>query len=301
MGFRTAWLLIFAVAALAEMPEQRAIDYLSVEVPRWSRENGCFSCHNNGDAVRALFAARARGLRVPAEALADTLAWLARPQQWDENKGNPAFSDKKLARMQFAAALADSFVDARALREAAEQLARDQESDGSWVVDASTPAGSPVTWGTALATYVTRRTIERAGVAPRAVEKATQWLKRLTPANIPEAAVKLMAFPSDAAAFAMIVAAQSSDGGWGPRRSAPSEAFDTALALLALKGRRSPDAVARGRKFLVATQLPDGGWPATTRPPGGQSYAQHISTTGWAVMALIQTMENRQAKPPAPP
>src|SRR6185295_9979836 len=148
------WLLVSGLTICAQTPEQRAIDYLTVEVPRWSRENGCFSCHNNGDAARALFAARDRGMKVPREALGDTLGWLSRPAAWQENKGNPAFSDRKLARLQFAAALADSGADARALRDAAEQVVRDQEADGSWVVDASTPAGSPVTWGTALATYL---------------------------------------------------------------------------------------------------------------------------------------------------
>jgi hypothetical protein len=42
--------LIFLMGALAgaqrlagQSPEQRAVDYLAQEVPRWSRENGCFS------------------------------------------------------------------------------------------------------------------------------------------------------------------------------------------------------------------------------------------------------------------
>ena len=95
MVVRFVWLLASALAICAQTPEQRAIDYLTVEVPRWSRENGCFSCHNNGDAARALFAARDRGMKVPREALADTLGWLSRPAAWQENKGNPAFSDKK--------------------------------------------------------------------------------------------------------------------------------------------------------------------------------------------------------------
>ena len=37
-------------------PEGRALAFLCREVPRWSRENHCFSCHNNGDAARALYA-----------------------------------------------------------------------------------------------------------------------------------------------------------------------------------------------------------------------------------------------------
>jgi len=230
-------------------------------------------------------------MKVPREALADTLGWLAQPAAWQENKGNPAFSDKKLARLQFAAALADSGTADGALREIAKEIEREQESAGSWIVDASTPAGSPVTWGTALATFLTRRTLERAGGVEQSVAKANAWLQRLTPSNVPEAAVKLMAIPDAGPARKMLLDAQSqSDGGWGPIRGAPSEVFDTAIAMLALRNTRfAGDAVARGRKFLIATQFPEGGWPGTTRPTGGQSYAQHISTSGWAAMALILT------------
>ncbi len=45
----------------------------------------------------------------------------------------------------------------------------------------------------------------------------------------------------------------------------------------------------RGRAFLIAEQRADGSWPETTRPTGGESYAQRISTAGWAAMALLLT------------
>jgi hypothetical protein len=45
----------------------------------------------------------------------------------------------------------------------------------------------------------------------------------------------------------------------------------------------------RGRRFLVGAQRADGSWPETTRPPGGESYAQRISTTAWATLALFAT------------
>src|SRR6185436_8271216 len=48
----------------AASPEQRAADYLAREVAAWERDNHCYSCHNNGDGARALFAARRAGLTV---------------------------------------------------------------------------------------------------------------------------------------------------------------------------------------------------------------------------------------------
>jgi hypothetical protein len=84
---------------------------------------------------------------------------------------------------------------------------------------------------------------------------------------------------------------QSSDGGWGPFVNSPPDVFDTAVVVLALSvqlpGKKHSEAIRRGREYLLAQQEPDGGWAATTRPPGVDSYAQRISTTGWALMALL--------------
>src|SRR5690349_9122643 len=77
---------------LAASPEQRAVDYLSREVEKWPRENHCFSCHNNADAVRALVLASRRGYVVPQAAIAESLDWLRHPEKWNESKGNPGFS-----------------------------------------------------------------------------------------------------------------------------------------------------------------------------------------------------------------
>src|SRR5947209_16193452 len=52
------------------------ISFLTREVPRWFRKNKCFSCHNNGDAARALYHAVRLGFAVPRKALADTSEWL---------------------------------------------------------------------------------------------------------------------------------------------------------------------------------------------------------------------------------
>src|SRR5438105_8505203 len=106
----TGWL--FAVSLLAgPTPEQRAVEFLSREVPQWRPKNGCYSCHNNGDAARALYAARRAGFAVPAEALRQTDAWLKEPGRWDQNGGDERFNNKGLARIQFSSALLEALGD----------------------------------------------------------------------------------------------------------------------------------------------------------------------------------------------
>jgi hypothetical protein len=281
--------------------EDRAVAYLVQEVPRWSKENGCFSCHNNGDGARALFTAIRLHYVVPSESLADSTEWLKQPAKWDSNRGNPAFSDKKLARIQFAAALAAGaeaglVKDKRIVAEAAASLLPDQERDGSWQVDTGTSLGSPVTYGASLATVISRRTLEAAHDSrlSSAISKADQWLAARKPESVMDAAALLMASPSRKDCLQVLVAAQNSDGGWGPQPRLPTEVFDTALAILGLAQTGvGESAIGRGRNYLIQRQLPPGGWPGTTRPTGADSYAQHISTSAWATLALLATNPKR--------
>jgi hypothetical protein len=322
--------------------EQRAVAYLSQEVPNWPRQNHCFSCHNNGDAARALYVARAMGYTVKPEALRETTAWLLEPSGWDDPKGDPGFSDLKLARIQFAAALAEAFrtgtvasrtaldraaLDRAALDQAAERLAEDQEDDGSWDVDVPGVVGSPATYGDALGTYMARQTLETAGESrfANAIARADRWVLLAKPAATVDVCAVALALAGhlgtgDSPAppepnipvqdklrglVDRITSTQNSDGGWGAYPKSPSEAFDTAVALLALAASSGLDAnrqeangqeairnaVRKGREHLTRAQLPAGGWPETTRPSGFQSYAQHISTSGWATLALLKTRD----------
>jgi hypothetical protein len=290
-------------------PEARAVAYLVREVPRWSQENKCYSCHNNGDAARALFAAKRLGFDVPDAALRDTIDWLTKPDGWDMNGGEGEFSDKRLARIQFAAALhlaveTGLVKDRRPLAQAAQIVARDQDDDGAWPSDTSGHAGSPVTYGRVLATVRARDTLRAAlsdGFQSQ-IERADGWLHRVEPRNVVDAAAVLWASEADdsqiavtqrQSALSLLRKGQSTDDGWGPYVSSPPEPFDTALVVLTL-ARRSDQKetrtmIERGRAFLVASQLPDGSWPETTRPAGAVSYAQRISTTGWATLALLAT------------
>ncbi len=279
---------------LAEVLLQSALAFLSREVPRWPQENHCYSCHNNGDAARALYVAKQQGYAIPAAALEDTTAWLRDPARWDEIHGAPAASDKNLGRIQFSAALAEAvrtgaLRDRAPLRAAAESLVKLQDTDGSWRVDTGGLPGAPATYGTALATYLSRRTLETADPARFAppIARASRWLAAARPASTVDAAALLLASPERTDCRKILLDAQTSDGGWGAQPKMPAEAFDTAMVLLALRGEGP--AAARGRAWLAKMQDREGAWPETTRPSGGQSYAERISTAAWVAYALLET------------
>jgi hypothetical protein len=296
------------------------LGFLAREVPRWSRENHCFSCHNNGDAARALYAAIRAGEAVPAEALADTTSWLADPGRWDKNGGDGPFSDKRLARLEFAAALASALAagrvdDRRVLVAAAGRLVADQAADGSFLLEGGEALGAPATYGRPLATLALRDTLRAADPSTfrDAIGRAERWLVAARVESLLDAAaiLPIVADPQVSAlpgadaqrrrGLDLVRRGQSDDGGWGPYPSSPPEPFDTAVVLLALvrlleaenaRGGPAPglrDAIRRGRAFLLARQNPDGSWPETTRPAGDDSYAQRLSTAGWATLALLAT------------
>jgi hypothetical protein len=294
-------------------PESRAIAYLAQQVPGWPKENGCFSCHNNGDAARALFIARRRGWDVPDEALTETLSWLQSPDRWDGDQGNDKYQDLRLARLQFAAALRsalDAGVKAKSetVVSAAVAVSAEQRTDGSWRVEPEGTVGSPTTYGPVLATHIARTVLSglRHDRVTAALSKAESYLKSHEVYTVLDAASMVLAVQGDLAietttlrerCFEIIEKAQSQDGGWGPFATSPPEVFDTALVVLALapyhEESRWRDVLGRGRRFLLAHQQPDGGWIETTRPSGAESYAMHISTTAWALMALVATAPGR--------
>jgi squalene-hopene/tetraprenyl-beta-curcumene cyclase len=128
----------------------------------------------------------------------------------------------------------------RPVRRAVTWLLRRQHADGSWPDDEG--RGDPLATSAALAGLVA------AGVLPGKppVSRAADWL----------------------------VQRQSPDGGWSygagqagyagePADSAPVPTASAVLALLAAGHGR--DAAERGAAWLVAAQLPDGGWPESGR------------------------------------
>jgi hypothetical protein len=305
------WLAIgvdgWAIAQPPPSPEEKAVAYLAAHAAAWPKENGCFSCHNNGDAARALYAAKRQGLSFPADALRDTTAWLQKPDGWADNKGSPEFSDQRLADLQFAFALVAAIESGAAEKEpldrAAALGAAAQAEDGAWRFDAAEAVGSPITYGTFLATAAARRVLSTADAHKyeERLARADHWLRAAPVKRVLDAAAVMWAIAGNSNAKAgerlddcraMMLGGQAADGGWGPYVTSPPEPFDTALVVLAIaaaKDERLAKPLGRGRAYLLSTQLEDGSWPATTRPPRGESYSQKISTSAWATLALLAT------------
>lgn len=300
----------------AAMARARGVEFLRGEVPRWRNEHPCYSCHNNGDATRALLVAGAQGHQIGA-ALDGTLEFLKQPKLWDQNKAPGGLDDKVLARVQFASALAVAERHGRAastdVAAAADLLVADQQADGSWTLDQSQSLGSPATYGTILATASARATLIAGGRQPDDfyVVQADRWLRGLTVANVLDASAVILGLDlsSDVMAenlrresLSIVRTGQAPDGGWGPYVTAAPQVFDTALAVLALstfnteprlarstyRPEELKEAIAKGKTYLVSQQRPDGSWPETTRPAGQESYAQRISTSAWALLALLK-------------
>jgi hypothetical protein len=285
----------------------RGVGYLTKEVPKWKAEHPCYSCHNNGDATRALLVAGAKGYDI-GTSLDDTLTFLKQPGKWDQNKAPDGFDDKQLAVAERHGKAASTDLD-----QAAKLLVADQKADGSWTLDQSQSIASPATYGTIIATWSARTTLIASGMQPDnfTIVQADRWIRGITAENVVDAAATVLALElaSDVMAenlrrtcLSIVRNGQAPDGGWGPYVTAKPQVFDTAMAVLALamldveprlarstyRPEELKDAIARGKAYLVSQQRPDGSWPETTRPANQESYAQRISTTGWAMLALLQ-------------
>ncbi|HEU5116711.1 MAG TPA: prenyltransferase/squalene oxidase repeat-containing protein, partial [Isosphaeraceae bacterium] len=310
-------LLLFPLPSRAEesgrTPEQaeaRALRFLSEEVPRWSRENHCFSCHNNGDAARALYVAVRRGRKLRASVLVDTSKWLSRPPTWNHNGGDGPASDKRLARVEFSAALREAILagevrEKDALKLAAKSLLEDQSEDGSWPIESGGVIGSPAGYGRPLASALALEVLREAREPQfnMAISKAEDWFESRPVHNTLDAASALLALghraskPLQSRCLTYLRTAEVPAGGWGPFPDSAPEPFDTALTIAALSRLDQPESqslIRRGRRFLAASQRSDGSWRETTRPAGGESYAQRLSTTGWAAWALLETSESER-------
>ncbi len=291
-------------------PERRAVAFLSVEVPKWARENKCFSCHNNGDALHGLLTAAKAGELADRKPLADTLAFLASPERWDANGPDGPFKDTKLRgfnlpprwpppstpacrssagtgesrRIGGAAAIARrQLADRRARQHRLARHLRPALATATSIrtLSAADRRRTPCRWPRLAAG--SKRPSPKTCSMPR--PRCWRWLRRPVTrcrqcASAAPCCCAKVNRRTAAGARSSIRRLKCSTRPWS---CWPWPAQQPTSELSAF--------IARGRKYLLAEQSPDGSWPATTRPAGADSYAQQLSTTGWALQVAHASRE----------
>lgn len=293
---------------------EKALALLLPSGPRFFRQSGCISCHNNSIPSLAATRAKAAGIAVDAELAAHPskaalAAWGPRTETLAIGAstvgGLTANVSYGLLAMAEERAPRNRVTDAAALG-----LARVQAPDGSWTIPDSRPplGGSIIKW-----TALSARSLQ--AYMPNGLRSQTEdhlrgartYLLNAQPHDTQDQAFQLTGLhwtgaPREAIAKgrARLLGLQREDGGWSQLPTMPSDAFATGEALYALHTAGMPakdPAYQRGVAYLLRTQLEDGSWFVRSRGlafqpfrdsglPHGRDQFLSAAATGWAAIAL---------------
>jgi len=318
--------LFLAAGVVAGQDAPRAVEkslaLLQSSGPPFVDKSGCISCHHQSIAAMAVAVARQRGLKVSDSIARQQLKFTAAvfsPHRTNLLQGintvpeAPMVSSYALLGMAAEGYPADAVTDAMVL-----DLARKQRGDGSWRNnDRRVPLGYSDFSATALSLEALRlySIPGRRQEFDERVAHARRWLLAANPGSTEEQAFRLLGLgwskapPADVRkAVVQLAVGQRGDGGWAQLASLTSDAYATGQALVALyQGGAMPasDAVyARGVRYLLGAQLPDGSWHVRSRAMGFQPYFESgfphgqdqwisAAATSWAAMALALTLPGR--------
>lgn len=291
------------------------------------RKRQCFSCHHQATAISVLAAAKARGFKIDEGRLAEQVAFTLkayRPKKAEilKGRGIPGGNTEAVYALFALERAGHKSDETTALL--IDYLLQRQRGDGSWPALAKRPPleGSRFTNNAlalrALKTYGPRADDRSAAGLRTRVEKAAEkgraWLRENGPQDTEDRMSRLRGLVAAAAdrkdvetARDQLLKEQNADGSWSQLPQLKGDAYATAGVLLALReaGMAPQDgAYQRGVKFLVQTQKEDGSWlvPTRTRPfqvffdngdPHGKAQFISFAGTGWAVLALLETLPVR--------
>jgi hypothetical protein len=295
---------------------QRSLPLLQKADATFLKKSGCVSCHNESLTAHTIALARTNGFIVDEAQVTSHKARMP-PflEGWRESAlhgvGIPGGQDTVgyvLYGMLGARLPPDAATDAMAF-----YLRGLQMSDGHWRVAANRP---PIESSDIEVTAVAMRVMKEYAPAPYRAEYATaaqsaaSWLATAKPVGTEDRVFQLMGLvwgQGDKALISRLaqdlIKEQRGDGGWAPigPSGMSSDAYATGEALTALREAgiaTTDDSYAKGVRFLLGTQRPDGSWYVQTRAQPVQAYFesdfphgrdQFISTaaTNWAMQALI--------------
>lgn len=280
----------------------------------------CFSCHHQATAISALTSAQTRRFKIDKARLPEQVeftltVYRSRKAEILKGRGIPG-GNTEAAYALFTLERAGHKSD-ETTTQLVDYLLKRQRPNGSWPALAKRPPleGSSFTNNAlalrALKTYGSpelRTRIENAAARGRA------WLLANKPKDTEDKMYRLRGLVAAGAdrkdidaGREQLLKEQHADGSWSQLPSLKGDAYATAGVLLALReaGVLPRDgAYQRGVKFLLQTQKPDGSWFVQTRSrpvqvffdngdPHGKSQFISFAATGWAVLALLETIPLR--------
>ncbi len=206
-----------------------------------------------------------------------------------------------------------------------EFLLKQQRPDGSWPASSNRP---PSEGSTFVVNAMALRGLRLYGPAKDAKDadelrkridsafaKGRDWLLANKPVTNEDQSAHLRGLVEAGVDEKLIEAArdalrkeQRPDGSWSQLSKLDGDAYATGAVLMALhRAGVSPDdpVYRKGVAYLLKTQRDDGAWIVETRSkpiqiffdngdPGGKSQFISFAATGWAVMALLETVSERE-------
>jgi squalene cyclase len=287
------------------------------------KRKNCFTCHNQGLPVLALTTARTRGFAVDDAMLRKQLEFTAgflekNRSGYLEGRGQGGQADTAgaaLWTLQNGKWKPDETTAA-----VTEYLLSWQKDLGHWQPQSQRPPteASPFTstW-LALRGLKAFGTMDQGGRLERRTAQAREWLLSTAAKDTEDRVSRLRALHvSDAPpeeigrAARELLQTQRGDGGWAQLPDAPSDAYATGTALVALHtagGLSTGEPAWRhGLRYLLSTQRDDGSWHVTTRSEPIQTYYESgyphgndqfisITAAGWATTALLLALPQSPA------
>ena len=307
---------------------ERSLPLIQQGTATWNERQSCGACHHHPLMFRATAVAQRQGFAVNAQLLGaqverfrrlfagrerrqkEVLATEAGVLRWNlRNGGDPSFTGA-----WFLSSFADAGLLQGPLATEALVLARMQLQDGSWRY---APPRVPVMSSDFTATAAAIRTLQAFGSPGDAEElnartmRATNWLRTHSPVTTDDKVFRIFGLRwanSDAALLSAAVTSlrdeQNPDGGWSQLPGLNSDAYATGQVLVVLHEagsvRTDDPLYARGVKYLLETQEPDGSWLVHKRAvpineyfesgfPHGKFQFISYAGTCWATMALSYT------------
>jgi ankyrin repeat protein len=298
---------------------QKSVTLLQSCNARFFASSGCVACHQQTMSALLARTARERGLTVDETGFRQqtklTSVDLGKKRVGFHQRIKIGGASHRIAYLLWGLAAADYPADE--ITDAAYvELAGLQLSNGCWVSDAHRP---PTEYSPVTATAVALRAIQQyapPGLRQRTsarVSRATEWLVDARATANAEQAFRLLGLHWGGAEATHIEQArdellrdQTRSGGWSQLPTLAPDAYATGLTLYALAESESlsvsDPAYRRGVEYLMKTAEEDGSWHVRSRSfkfqpyfesgfPHGHDQWISAAATGWAAMALLQTIE----------